>query len=545
MYAPRRSHSRAPSPMPIGPPMPSTTPTYAVPLPSAPMPTGDAMMNAMHTMGTMPGAMGGAGHTLRRPPSQAEFKVEKVARPPSSMANRYSPQNVNANAEVYFDENVYRQKVAALVAAKDRPAFATTGYVFVEPGQVVLFFRSKSGITQSLDFPIDVEYNSPPALDVLVAACRPHQTSDYNGYMDRESLFYPPTLPLTTSLEISNFPILDAVKNALFPNLPTGHYLTAVKDKLEVLLDGGRLERQIAHLRNDGRAATILLTLPVRFQGGAVVVREPISGMQERFVSKTHPSPPGTAARESLEWVAFLANCDYETEIVDKGYRVMMSYGVYVKNFSADGAVRFDSLSIPTDAFFDMLAPVMNMSRGRKIGFYLSHDYGVNPSVVTAQALVPQLKGGDYLLYHAFKMYKLNPELHWAAGEYIWPSERLVEFFSEDIETSPTLKSAPPRIPIPYGGPSIAPGMRPGTVPPPPFPYGSPQQHHQFGQEHDPLRSKVEESGGQLFADAGVTVLTDWNNPASANGAVERVPFISHGELKKFVVNVLMVVYVP
>ena len=55
-------------------------------------------------------------------------------------------------------------------------------------------------------------------------------------------------------------------------------------------------------------------------------------------------------------------------------------------------------------------------------------------------------------------------------------------------------------------------------------------------------------SGTPFIANTGkaaYTVLTDWNNPASANGAVERVPFISHGELKKFVVNVLMVVYVP
>lgn len=239
-------------------------------------------------------------------------------------------------------------------------------------------------------------YASPPALDVLIAACRPHQTSNYNGYMERESLFYPPTLPITTSLEITNFPILDAVKNTLFPNLPTGHYLTATKDTLEVLLDGGRLERQTAHQRNDGRAATILLTLPVRFQGGALLVRDPVTGLQERFMTKVQPNVPpsthGGGPMESMEWVAFLANCDYETEMVDKGYRVMMSYGVYVKSFSPEGAARFDSLTIPTDTFFDLLAPVMNMSRGRKIAFYLSHDYTVDPSLITAQTLVPQVR---------------------------------------------------------------------------------------------------------------------------------------------------------
>ena len=52
----------------------------------------------------------------------------------------YNPSN---NGEPYFDEGVYRQRVAALLGAKDRAAFVSTGYIFVDPAQIVLFFRSK------------------------------------------------------------------------------------------------------------------------------------------------------------------------------------------------------------------------------------------------------------------------------------------------------------------------------------------------------------------------------------------------------------------
>ncbi|KAJ2916229.1 hypothetical protein MD484_g4192, partial [Candolleomyces efflorescens] len=447
----------------------------------------------------------------------------------------------SAEPSSYNDEAAYRQRVAALNAARDRQ-FATTGHIVVDSTQLVLFFRSKSGISQALDFPIDVDYNSPPALDVLVTACRPHQTSDYNGYMDRESLFYPPTLPLTTSLELANFPILDAVRTSLFPNLPPGSYLTAMKDKLELLLDGGRLERQPAHLRNDGRAATVIITLPVHFQGGALIVREP-SGAQERFITKSR-------GEGDLEWVAFLANCDYETEVVDKGYRVMISYGVYVRSFSPEGAIKFECLSVPTDAFFDALAPVMNLSRGRTVGFYLGNDYlGVNPSLVTADKLVPQLKAGDYLLYHAFKMYKLKVDLHWTAGEYFWPTDRLVELDGEDIAATVS-SHASPRMPTGYPGSINTPASRNVPIPafgggyPPVGIYPTPPGSAAQPIEQDPLRLKVEESGGKLLSEANLTVLTDWNHTANA-GAVERVPFISHGELKKFVVNVLLVVFIP
>ncbi|KAJ3548259.1 hypothetical protein NMY22_g1335 [Coprinellus aureogranulatus] len=458
-------------------------------------------------------------------------------------------------APVYYDEATYRRAVTALLEAKDRQ-FAATGRVAVDPTQMVLFFRSKSGITQSIDFPIDVELDAPPAFDVLVASCRPHQTSDYNNYMERESLFYPPTLPLTISLDVmSNYPILDGVRNALLPNLPPGHYLTAVRDKFELILDGSRLERQAANTRNDGRAATVIVTLPVKFQGGALVVRDPATGAQEVFSMKTKPGESN-----ELEWVAFLGNCEYETQVVDKGYRVMMSYGVYVRNFSPEGAIKFQSLLTPQEAFFDFLGPVLNMSRGKTLGFYLSCDYpDVNPSLLTADSLIPRLKAGDYLLYHSLKMYHLLPELRWTAGEYIWPLASRVELDGEDIVAglSSQLKSAslsprapympaitstpvypppvsiPPGYPVPGGslgmyGPLVGPGPLGGS---PPMPQGS-----------QALRLKVQESGGQLLSEAGITVLTDqWNHTAANAGAVERVPFLAGGELQKLVVNVLLV----
>jgi len=86
-----------------------------------------------------------------------------------------------------------------------------------------------SGITHSLDFPLDIDYNCPPALDVLIAASRPHSTDDLDDYDEHESLFWPANLPLTTSLELANHPILDQIRDSLFPTLPRGHYLTAVR----------------------------------------------------------------------------------------------------------------------------------------------------------------------------------------------------------------------------------------------------------------------------------------------------------------------------
>ncbi|KAF8153339.1 hypothetical protein B0H34DRAFT_663392 [Crassisporium funariophilum] len=464
---------------------------------------------------------------LHKSPSTSNFQIERSKSP-----GLYGRPNIPQADPTYQNELVYREHVAALIAAKDRQ-FAISGHIPVDPAHLVLFFRSKTGITHSLDFPIDIGYNTPPAFDVLVAACRPHQTSDFDDYSDREALFYPPNLPLTSSIEIANYPILDAVRSSLFPTLPKGSYLTAVKDRLDVVGNGSRLISQSpALLRNDGRSATIIITLPVRFRGGTQVIRDPL-GNEERF----HATGGKTG---DIEWMAFMADCECEIETVKKGCCLTISYGVFIKEYGTNA----ETLVIPTDKFFDLLSPILNMSRGRSIAFYLNYDYGVNPAEVTANTLVPQLKGADSLIYDAFKFHKLSPELHWTAGGYVWPMDRTLEFFGEDIASPNPLKSGAAVGRTPFTslngprGAGIVPPVRGafGT-------YGGPAEPNYHEGEVDAIRTRVEASGAVALADANITILQDFNNLAPVVGR-ERVYFVSNGELEKLVVNVIVVVYI-
>lgn len=239
---------------------------------------------------------------------------------------------------------------------------------------------SQSGITHSLDFPIDIDYDMPPSMEVLVSACRPQSVSGLEDFSEHESLFYPPHLPLTATLELANHPILEAVRNTLFPTLPTGHYLTAIRDKLQIWLKGSGMR---APLRpNDMRVGTILVTLPVRFRGGHLLVRSP-DGNEERYHGR------GGKAGD-IEWTAFMADCDHEIEPVTKGCRVTISYAVHLKSFGP-AAMQPDPLISPSDRFLDLLSPVLNLSRGRKIAFHLVSEYGVNPGESLAESLVPNV----------------------------------------------------------------------------------------------------------------------------------------------------------
>ena len=210
----------------------------------------------------------------------------------------------------------------------------------------------------------------------MIAACRPHPQIEEGAESD--SLFYPTNLPLTTSFELANHPILEAVRNTLFPTLPAGHYLQGVRDKLEIVPTGASMAGQV--LPADSRIATVIVTIPVRFRGGALIISSP-EGSEERF-------PARSGKNGHMEWVAYLSDSTAEVEPVQKGCRITISYAVHLKTFGPAG-VSPDPLIAPSEYLLDQLAPVFNMMRMRTIAFYLTGDYNVNPADVLAESLVP------------------------------------------------------------------------------------------------------------------------------------------------------------
>ncbi|TFK75516.1 hypothetical protein BDN72DRAFT_831773 [Pluteus cervinus] len=474
-----------------------------------------------------------------------DFQIERNAKA-SKRRSAHQPELLPGET---YDDMVLRQNVDQFLANKNR-VFAVTGSIPIDTSQLVLFFRTQSGITHSLDFPIDVSHNTPPALDVLIASCRPHQTQtdDYNPSRssDSESLFFPPSLPLTTSLELSGHPVLTAIQNTLFPKLPVGTYhLTTQRDKLELLVSNGRMGAQPRTLRNDGRSATVIVTLPVKFRGGRLIVTDP-EGREEVFLGQKG---------SNIEWTAFLADCEYEVETVTKGVRMMISYGIYIRGFGEGGVgvldgvlINPDPLTNPSSGFKDQLGTILNLTRGRRIAFYVSGEYGVNPAEVFAGSLIPLLKGGDYLLYQALKHYKVVTELSWTAGGYIWPADRTVEILDEDessLDQQPILQHPHgahvrnPSMPVPqqhhssrpasrssqsvppvrgmfnnniYADPNGYPVMPPGSggvgpgVPPPGQDWVDPVTGG--GTSTDSLRARVEEGGAIPLAEAGIMILS-------------------------------------
>lgn len=142
------------------------------------------------------------------------------------------------------------------------------------------------------------------------------------------------------------------------------------------------------------------------------------------------------------------------------------------------------------------------------------------------------------MLHHALKVYKLVPELHWTAGGYIWPVDRIVEC-SGDLARSPL--NGPYRSPIStHTSMLLSPMM--GT------PLGSsntltPMPIPDLGEG---VKLMVESSGAIPLVDEDITVINSPGGPSGLGHVFkEKVPFTYGGELDKLIVNVLMVAFVP
>lgn len=212
------------------------------------------------------------------------------------------------------------------------------------------------------------------------------------------------------------------------------------------------------------------------------------------------------------------------------------------------------------------------------------------------------MKGGDALLYHALRLYKLLPELRWSAGGYVWPVDATVSCGHPTlarVASTPKIHSntrsppngltslsnhASPNRNRPHrlssysstgsnSGSTGSGGLSRSSAAFALTPYrdrdsgnGSDSDSEEYEREQaavvrrkemelsiagdaadaDAIRMMVEKSGAVLITDAGIMLLSE-DTPGTSSAALtrERVPLIATGGLDKLIVNVLIVVFVP
>ena len=70
---------------------------------------------------------------------------------------------------------------------------------------------------------------------------------------------------------------------------------------------------------------------------------------------------------------------------------ISISYNVFLRTFGPSPTPS-QSLMLPSDRFLDLISPILNLSRGQRIAFYLQEQYGFSPADILAESLVPHVR---------------------------------------------------------------------------------------------------------------------------------------------------------
>ncbi|QRV84993.1 hypothetical protein RhiJN_13009 [Ceratobasidium sp. AG-Ba] len=430
-------------------------------------------------------------------------------------------------------DKAFQESVDRFLAIKNQP-FTVSGTIpIADP--LSLFFQTDNGTSYALRLPLDDEYATSPAFEALINSCEPEERlvpptrSDsaptaaqqhhahpsatllhlhfslvahgrsrrrrpagtmlyptpgppgigpgpQGGFVagqfippHRRSLVYPATRPLAISLELASHPVLDVVKATLFPKLAQGYHLLAVRDRLTIHPSGTYTRPVHDAVYPEGVVATIMVTLPVQY-----AVARSLSGVRARRNVSTavlEPSPTSSSGKRGGP---------------------TRSYGPSSQ-----------PLMVPNDALLDALADLLNQARGKNLGFFLSHEYGVSPSDVLADSLAPYLKGADALRY--------------CAGGYIWPVDKPALILDSN-RGGP--QSATPFRTVGRSRSLTREGRSQSNL------GGSRElqiyNRRQEQEEDADLADKVQRGGAVPLADENITLL---HSPEQGHIAKERVPF--------------------
>ncbi|KAG8873691.1 hypothetical protein FRB98_008844 [Tulasnella sp. 332] len=358
-----------------------------------------------------------------------------IQRPPMPAIQSSGMSVPTSNGSAYSGDELQGALDRLLRISSRAFAFAGTVPIFAP---ISTFFQTLTGSCHLIRFP---NQSSTPSrsFDAFLASCEPvtspyppqsHSRKSLDGASQTtQHLTYrnSPNRPITTSFELSSYPILDTVKRTLFPTAPEGVHLVSSLNRIDIYCPGAasyeplRNPQQAQQRTEHEPVAHVIVTLPMRFRGGVLSVAK--DGNTDTFWGRGTLSAGSSDSSKvvggggigNLEWVAYLGNgeCDYvRVDKVESGVRVHLVYDVCLRSYGPYG-VSTRPLMTPNDNLLSALSSVLKRSRGMKLGFYLTNEYGISPAHVLAESLVPLLKGTDLMFYSALKYYNLAPQLRY------------------------------------------------------------------------------------------------------------------------------------
>ena len=158
--------------------------------------------------------------------------------------------------------------------------------------------------------------------------------------------------------------------------------------------------------RSEIQIGSLVVCLPVEFESGTLAVRH----QQEEVVydwSKFQSNEQGP----SVHWAAFYSDCEHEVLEVTSGYRVTLTYNLFLApgtSILTSRPTSLDREQLPLVANLKtMLSNAKFMPDGGYIGIHLTHQYPHTHEKVS-QFISSMRKGVDMVLYESIALLNLH-----------------------------------------------------------------------------------------------------------------------------------------
>ncbi|KAF5357327.1 hypothetical protein D9758_005965 [Tetrapyrgos nigripes] len=166
--------------------------------------------------------------------------------------------------------------------------------------------------------------------------------------------------------------------------------------------------------RADNMVASLVIVFPTAHEGGSLILRH--GG--EEFVYDS-AKELGSASTPSIGYVAFYSDVEHEVTPVTSGYRVTLTYNLYLEDDTTNATTSPSrQFSLPNSqsfraAFSTMLSDNTFLPNGGLIGFGLTHQYPVRDrfgdiDYDVFQTVLDTLKGNDLMIYDTCEEFDLN-----------------------------------------------------------------------------------------------------------------------------------------
>lgn len=168
--------------------------------------------------------------------------------------------------------------------------------------------------------------------------------------------------------------------------------------------------------RAENMIASLVVVLPTSHEGGKLELKH--EGHASTFDSASLLSK---ASKRSIAFTAFFGDVIHEVTPVTAGYRVTLTYNLYLNDIASTVSPSCDAQrSALQTALTEVIDNPAYLPEGGYIGFALRHEYALDASQkYAASAIKPFLKGSDAILAALSESLGLEISI-WVAYEARW-----------------------------------------------------------------------------------------------------------------------------